>query len=300
MSDRERDHRSEDMGFVSTIMAQCFMPRRSIVAKEYEAVHGKVSLSIEAGKIFEGGKFERLDVPSGAKPRLISTYIETYATKYKTPEIDMGDNLNDFLKKMNVPASGKNFRAVAREIKNYSAARITFGGFKGEQQVTRYAQVISEISLWRKIYEDQLAFWPNQAVLSNEYLEVILQTKCRSICGSLKPCNPVPWKWIYTDITIIACHALGQKQKFRGLQYILFSGRNISGKEIFVAVTGKPQKMCWRCIRKQEWTYLIMNILKFHPHRLPCLKMFTSPEAFQRKRSNLKQWTAMILRPQMR
>jgi hypothetical protein len=167
----------DDIGYVYTHLAQCFFPRRGILQKDYVSKHRSLILSIEAGKVFDGFDLVQMDVPSGPKARLLSMYVNTQAKKYGSPHIDLGDSLNDFLKKMGVPVGGKNYKSIVREIKNFSSAKMTFGGFEGDSPVTKYANVMDEFQLWKKIHEDQLAFWPNQATLSDAYMKIITEDK---------------------------------------------------------------------------------------------------------------------------
>ena len=166
---------SDDLGFMHTTMAQCFLPRRSIAEKSYQSRHGKAMLLVEAGKVFDGNDMVVMDVPSGAKSRLIMTYIDTYATKHNSVVIDMGDSLNDFLNKMQVPVGGKNFKATMRELNNIASAQMTFGGWEGNEVVTKYARVMSEIKLWRHRDDKQLSLWPSEGYLSPEYVEILRQ-----------------------------------------------------------------------------------------------------------------------------
>lgn len=165
----------EDLGFMHTTLAQCFLPRRSIKEKKYKSQHGKAIVSVTAGEIFDGNDLIEMDVPSGPKSRLIMTYVNTYATKHKTSTIDMGESLNDFLAKMDVPIGGKNFKATMRELNNIAAAQMTFGGWDGEEVVTKYARVMDKVSLWKHRNEAQMSLWPSEGHLSQEYLDILAE-----------------------------------------------------------------------------------------------------------------------------
>ena len=75
---------SEDIWYIHTVLAQCFLPYRDPKASHWKRQNGKYSIILSAGAISDphdaNGVIE-VGLPYGAKPRLFQSYICTQVIK---------------------------------------------------------------------------------------------------------------------------------------------------------------------------------------------------------------------------
>ena len=144
-----------------TAMLQCFLPQKALPAgrTDWQVELGQASMRIEAGSIASSDNrntFQRCSVPSGVTSRLIIPYIIGYAIRHKTPMIDLGNSLREFMRGLNVPISGTKGEALFREIQNIAAATFYLGTRTDDYFATRFTQVTSRSTFSRSRSEMRL------------------------------------------------------------------------------------------------------------------------------------------------
>ena len=169
-----------NIGYHHSVMVQCFLPqaRPKDGVTSHQLRHGRASLLIEAGKIADPDReheFKLCQVPWGAHSRLIIPYINKQAVVTKSPVIDLGTSLRDFMASVGVPVSGQNGRAMTAQIENIAAAQFLLGEWDGDRTTTKAARVSNQISFWLERDENQATFWNPEMVLSPEYYQSILE-----------------------------------------------------------------------------------------------------------------------------
>ena len=97
-----------ELGFLHAVMAQCFLPQRPLPTgtTEYTTHHGRAFLTVAAGLAPGRHGPKRMQVPSGAHPRLILPYIIGYAIRRKTPVVDLGKSLRRFMQTIGISYAG--------------------------------------------------------------------------------------------------------------------------------------------------------------------------------------------------
>src|ERR1700722_9094881 len=138
--------RPQDIAYVHSIFMQCFLPLRHNPKNRqfWQTDCGNVSMHIRAGVLAKPnspGTFKMCDTPAGPKGRIVATYIDDYAWRNKTPEIDMGGNLHDAMQQMGVKVGGKNSKELQREVENFAAAEINMGFWMPGQTRQKIAKV---------------------------------------------------------------------------------------------------------------------------------------------------------------
>lgn len=186
---------TEDLAFTHTIFAQCFLPYRSLRERVYEAQHGKALLRVKAGELYDGARFVQQEVPTGAKARIVLTYVNTYAIRHNTSCIDMGDSLNDFLHKLEIPVGGSNYKAVLREVNNVASADFVLGGWKGDKPVTYKSPVFDWVELWGYREPEQRSLWQSEAHLSPRYFDILREHRMPADMRALKAFQSAPLLW---------------------------------------------------------------------------------------------------------
>jgi len=167
-----------DIGYHHGVMMQCFLPQKRLPKGQttFQSVHGRSSLLVRAGllaDVNEAHRFVQCGVPFGAKARIIMPYIVGYAVQQRTPVIDMGRSLRQFMETVRMPIGGRSGKAVTEQVNNIGAADILLGEWSDERVLTKYRRVASEISFWLERKPNQLTFWNPEMVLSDEFYEAI-------------------------------------------------------------------------------------------------------------------------------
>jgi Plasmid encoded RepA protein len=163
------------IAYVPSIFLQCFLPVRHNEQNrlEWETGNRNAKLIITAGRLInpeKPGEIKRCVVPAGPKARIITAYINDYAYREKTPEIDLGQNLHRAMQKMNVAVCGSNARELHREVENVAAAEILMGLWLPDgsaQQKT--AKVSEDVSFWVEKNPNQQTIWQPRMTLSHRY-----------------------------------------------------------------------------------------------------------------------------------
>ena len=164
------------VGYTHAVMVQCFLPQRPITELNYDARHGRATLSIDAGRLINPdvvGEIVQCAVPSGAKARLIFPYIVGEAVRNASPEIDLGRSLRRFMERLGMPVGGSNGQKITAEIQNIAAATIMLGQWTEDNARMRAGRLAKELSFWLERNPDQQSFWRPTMVLSAEFFDAI-------------------------------------------------------------------------------------------------------------------------------
>lgn len=81
-----------------SIMCQVGLPRSKVDGTSFERHSGGAALLVEAGKLWDGKQFVQQPIPYGAMPRLMLAWMNTYAVRFNSPEIPVGDSASEFLR----------------------------------------------------------------------------------------------------------------------------------------------------------------------------------------------------------
>lgn len=168
----------DDIAFTHSVFVQCFLPIRSLEKGRdfYEVSHGDVSLAIEAGRLIDPNNYrnwEKREVPSGAKARLLFAYINDRAIRTKSRFIDMGSSLRNFMERNGVPIGGKNGKAIVEQTKNIAAAEIMLGEWSETKVSQCQTKVARGLSFWLEKDSKQGTLWQPEMELSKDYMETL-------------------------------------------------------------------------------------------------------------------------------
>ncbi|WP_247870786.1 replication protein RepA [Azospirillum sp. TSO5] len=87
---------------------------------------GPFSLLIEPGAVAKGRKVVRLGVPYGSRARLIMLYLQTQALRTRSPEVEIGSSMHDWLDRMGVPIGGTSYKDVREQAARISRCKLSF------------------------------------------------------------------------------------------------------------------------------------------------------------------------------
>ena len=116
----------DDRAYMHSIMCQVGLPRSKVEGTSFERYSGGAGLLIEAGKLWDGKQFVQQPIPYGAMPRLMLAWMNTYAVRFNTPEIPVGDSASEFLRMLGKNPNGGTrgtFPTFKKQVQALSACR---------------------------------------------------------------------------------------------------------------------------------------------------------------------------------
>ena len=174
---------NEDIAYVPAIMTQVFFPQKPLPETEntFETQHGKASVLIQSGILVDPKEedhivYEKQQVPSGSKARIILPYIVSTAIRNQQQEVDMGHSLRKFMESVGMPISGQNAKEITAQVKNIAAAWIYFS-YWGEKRISMRKEFIaSTVDFWIDKDERQTTLWNPTMELGDNFYNLIQVT----------------------------------------------------------------------------------------------------------------------------
>lgn len=168
----------DDIQFMHSIFCQVGLPRSRVKGNQFERRSGDVALLVEAGKLWDGREFVQQPVPYGAMPRLMLAWMNTYAVRYKTPEIPIGESASEFLRMLGKDTSGGKkgtFTTFRTQIQALSACRMTLGYNVDGCAHTYAGTPIKQFAAWLNDngHKGQRPLWPGLITFSDEYFKTL-------------------------------------------------------------------------------------------------------------------------------
>ena len=172
------DKDPHDIYFQHTVFCQTALPYRDPgnAARTWQRHNGRTILEIEAGRTWNGDEDNPLLVdvglPFGPKPRLVLCWLNTEAIRTGSRQIDVGDSLTDFVKRLRLSNDGRSIRVVKDQLTRIANAEIRILFIPGDQ-VPKQVQghIVRGFSLWPRKDENQRILWPETVELSQEYFD---------------------------------------------------------------------------------------------------------------------------------
>jgi Plasmid encoded RepA protein len=160
-----------------TVFCQTGLPYRDpgAAVAVWDRTQGHVSLRIRAGEVADnGGVWRSVGLPFGPKPRLILAHLNAEALRTGMPEVEVEGSLTAFVRRIGLPAKGKNMRIVKDQLARLAAAEIRLSvrfGAEAEHRRQVNAHIVSGFDLWFPKDSRQRVLWPSTVRLSLDYFE---------------------------------------------------------------------------------------------------------------------------------
>lgn len=167
----------DDLAFMHTIMCQVGLPRSKVDGSTFERHSGNAALLVEAGKLWDGEKFVQQPIPYGPMPRLMLAWMNTYAVRFRTQEIPVGDSASEFLRTLGQPTTGGKrgaFTTFRKQVQALSACRMTLGFNANGKAHTYEGKPIKRFEAWLHNTDEQRSFWPGVVAYSDEYYRTLI------------------------------------------------------------------------------------------------------------------------------
>lgn len=158
-----------------TIHCQCGIPYKNPgdAVREWDRKQGTASLRIEAGSAIDArtGRFVKLGLPYGEKPRLVLIHLASEAVRTASPIVDVEGSMTAFARSLGVETNGRHLRTLKDQLARLAAATVRMGLVEGDRAVQVNTQIVSAFDLWFPKQSDQRVLWPSTVRLSEEYFQ---------------------------------------------------------------------------------------------------------------------------------
>lgn len=163
----------EFMSFTHAVLCQVGLPRSKTAAREFMRKSGDAWVNVQAGWLDEGKGPVQQPIPYGAMPRLALAWVSSYAKRYSTREIPIGDSAADFLRLMGYDRQGGRYSTLRPQMHALAACRLQLG-FKGR---TFNGQPVEQFDAWVADGKaGQRSLWPGVMKLSEGYFNSLMDS----------------------------------------------------------------------------------------------------------------------------
>ncbi len=159
----------EQISFQHSLLCQVGLPRKETPEREFTRVNGAMSLSIEAGQLFDGAQLVKQPLPYGARPRLILVHISSEAVRTRSPIIEVGNSAYAFLKTLGFDTNGQSYRQTRKQVLALVACHMTLGFMADGHPQTVKTAPIRKFEAWMRREGNQTVMWPGVLELSAEF-----------------------------------------------------------------------------------------------------------------------------------
>ncbi len=163
-----------NIGFLPAAAVQCFFPQKRLPEgeREWSVSHGNTTLEVSAGRIAVRGdprKMRTANVPYGRLARLLFAYVIGQVVKSKSPNIDMGTSLRNFMTRLGIAIDGRAGKKLTEAVEDLAAASFILGQWGDGTVHTEYARVVKQVSFWLEPDDGQRTFWTPEIVLTDDF-----------------------------------------------------------------------------------------------------------------------------------
>jgi hypothetical protein len=152
------------------------MPRKRVEGRVFERRSGKVSVVLEAGRLYRRGRWIDLPLPYGTRPRLVMVYISSEAVRTKSRTIEVGESVYEFLKRLGIDTNGGQrggYTMFKKQMEALAACRMNLGLSVANTDITVNTQPISRFEAWLVNNGPERPLWPGTLDLSQEFFDTL-------------------------------------------------------------------------------------------------------------------------------
>lgn len=151
--------------YLHSVLCQVGLPRSQTTALTFERTNGNASLLIEAGKLWDGKSWVQQPLPCGTRPRLALVHVSSEAVRSKSPVVEIGRSVRDFLLRLGVDTGGKEYSSFTKQMRALSACHMSLGFGTG----TINAKPIEHFNAWMDGSGEQTVHSPGVIELTPKF-----------------------------------------------------------------------------------------------------------------------------------
>src|SRR5882724_8166640 len=165
-----------DPQFLHAALCQLGLPRNPTASRTFERTSGRASLSLQAGRTYDGLKWVDQPLPSGTRPRLVLINLCSEAVRTRSNNVDIGGSVREFLRRLNIDPGGESMAQFRRQMLALSSCHMTLAMMtaKGPAQVD--AKPIDAFQAWHTNDEGQQTLWPGYICLTDKFFDSLMGT----------------------------------------------------------------------------------------------------------------------------
>jgi hypothetical protein len=163
-----------DPQFLHSVLCQVSLPRNPTREPMFTRTCGQVSITLQAGPLFDGVKMVPQPLPSGTRPRLVLLHICSQAVKTRSPDVAIGHSVRGFLRELHIDAGGENMRQFRAQMKALAACHMILGAPSAEGPMTLAAKPVERFTAWTTDDDGQYTAWSGRLVLGRVFFEQLL------------------------------------------------------------------------------------------------------------------------------
>lgn len=153
--------------YLHSILCQVGLPRSRTGETQFQRTNGSASLLVEAGSLWNGREWVKQPLPYGTRPRLALVHISSEAVRTKTPHVEVGSSVREFLVRLGVNTGGREFIGFRQQMAALSACRMSLG----YENTTVDAKPIKSFSAWVEPGKDARSLTPGVVELTPEFFD---------------------------------------------------------------------------------------------------------------------------------
>lgn len=181
--------------FLHGILCQVGLPRSRVDGEVFERRSGIASLRIKAGELWDGQQWVSQPIPFGTRPRLALIHVSSEAVRTRSPVVEVGRSIRDFLRRLGLDASGREYGTFKRQMNSLAACEMRLGLGTSTLRV----QPIEEFEAWLHPTGTQAVLWPGVLRLSDRFFE--------SLSASAVPLDPRALSALSHSALALDCYA---------------------------------------------------------------------------------------------
>jgi len=170
----------DDIWFVHTVLAQCFLPYRDPKSHHWEKTNGDYGIILTSGPIKDPKEKRMVDVgiPYGAKPRLFQSYICTQAIKQRSRSLLVEPSMSAMMTELGLRVTGGKEGTINRfkdQITRFASCHFTITG-PGKHGGEKYVKAppIESFEVWFPKNPNQTTLWPSEIQLTQKYYDSLI------------------------------------------------------------------------------------------------------------------------------
>jgi hypothetical protein len=172
---------AERVAYQHSVLCQTCLPYRNPgdVVREWERQQGGVFLKVSAGEVLDPKRraFQKVGLPFGSRPRLITAYVNAAAIRTGSPTVNVGDSLTAFVKRLleyrTSSPDGRELRRFKEQLTRLAAANIRLAVASRQTAYQVETKIIDVMELWLEKDERQRVLWPAVVELSPRYFQTL-------------------------------------------------------------------------------------------------------------------------------
>lgn len=167
----EEAKKADALGFMARALVQATMPHSAKEGTEFQRKNGAFTLTILTPSSAGG-------LPYGSYPRLLLAWIVTEAVQKKTPHLELGESLSQFMRELGLTPTGGRWGSITSlkgQAKRLFSSSINCDYSSDDRTAGKNILLVDEYDLWwTPKNPDQTTLWQSSIDLNQNFFKEII------------------------------------------------------------------------------------------------------------------------------